>query len=400
MPETAKHFVDDPTHAVIASLRSLTLTNPSLLFDEPNKIVYRHPASLTSPGERIALVGGGGSGHEPGFAGYVGQGLLTACVAGTIFASPGAEQIRTCLANRLPEESKGILVVLMNYTGDVLNFGMGVEKARAIGKKVEMVVVADDVGVGRAKGGKVGRRGISGTALVVKICGALAELGASLEDTARIGKLAGENVVSVAASLSRVHIPGRPNIDAIEEAERLPIGVVEIGMGIHNETGCEQVETDLPGTIKIMLAQMLNQDDKDRAYVNIERSDPIVMLINNFGGLSNLELGAVTTEIWSQLGREYGLKPQRVITGTFVGSLNGFGFGISIMRLVDTGFGPGKSMLELIDYPAEAIGWPAPIKKETWEKKYESNQENEKSSEEETKPSNLRSERPANIYLL
>ncbi|KAL9118203.1 MAG: hypothetical protein Q9187_005256 [Circinaria calcarea] len=394
MPKTAKHFVNDPNHAVVASLRSLTLTNPSLLVDEPNKIVYRHPASLTSPAQRIALIGGGGSGHEPGFAGYVGQGLLTACVAGTIFASPSAEQIRTCLAHRLPEESKGTLVILMNYTGDVLNFGMGVEKARAMGKKVEMVVVADDVGVGRAKGGKVGRRGISGTALVVKICGALAELGASLEDTARIGKLAGENIVSVAASLSRVHIPGRPSTDAIEEAERLPIGVMEIGMGIHNETGCEKVETDLPGTIKIMLAQMLNQDDEDRAYVNIERSDPIVMLINNFGGLSNLELGAVTTEVWSQLGREYGLKPQRVITGTFVGSLNGFGFGISIMKLVDTGFGPGKSMLELIDYPAEAIGWPAPIKKDTWEKIYELNQEKKKPGEKETKPSNLRTAEP------
>ena len=343
--------------------------------------------------DRISLIGGGGSGHEPGFAGYVGQGLLTACVAGTIFASPSAQQIRTCLAHRVPEESKGTLVVVMNYTGDVLNFGMGVEKARATGRKVEMVVVADDVGVGRAKGGKVGRRGISGTALVVKICGALAEMGGSLEDTARIGQLAAENVVSIAASLSRVHVPGRPSEDTMEETERLPHGVVEIGMGIHNESGCERVETDLPGIVKIMLAQMLNQDDKDRAYLKIEKSDPTVMLINNFGGLSNLELGAITTEVWSQLGRDYSLKPQRIMSGTFVGSLNGLGFGISIMKLVDTGLEPGKSMLELIDFPAEGIGWPAPIRKETWEKRYESNEEEEKPDDEGIKPSNLRSKR-------
>lgn len=280
----------------------------------------------------------------------------------------------------------------MNYTGDVLNFGMGVEKARAMGRKVEMVVVADDVGVGRAKGGKVGRRGISGTALVVKICGALAEMGGSLEDTARIGQLAGKNVVSVAASLSRVHVLGRTTEDAMEEIKRLPLGVVEIGMGIHNEPGCERVETNLPGTIKIMLAQMLNQEDEDRAYLMVERSDPTVILINNFGGLSNLEISAIITEAWTQLAKDYGLKPQRIISGTFVGSLNGLGFGISIMRLADTGLGPGKSMLELIDYPAEAIGWQAPIRKETWEKSYDSNQGKETPDEEETKPSNLRSE--------
>ena len=361
------------------------------MFDQQNKIIYRHPASLTSPKDKISLICGGGSGHEPGFPGYVGRGLLTACVAGTIFASPSAQQIRTCLAHRLPQKSKGTLVIVMNYTGDVLNFGMGVEKARALGKKVEMVIVADDVGVGRAKGGKVGRRGIAGAVLVVKICGALAEMGASIEETARTARLAGENVVSIAASLSRVHVPGRPGEDVKEEAERLPAGVTEIGMGIHNEPGCEQVNTDLPDTVKKMLAQLLDQEDKDRAYVKIEKSDPIVMLINNFGGLSNLELGAITTEVWTQLGRDYDLKPLRVITGTLNGSLNGLGFGISIMKMADSGLGTGKSLLELIDFPAEAIGWPTPIKTETWETKYDEMQEIQ-ISDEHIQPSNLRSE--------
>ena len=365
------------------------------MFDESNKIIYRHPASISSAGEKISLICGGGSGHEPGFPGYVGRGLLTACVAGTVFASPGAEQIRTCLAHRLPPESKGTLVIVMNYTGDVLNFGMGVEKARATGKKVEMVIVGDDVGVGRAKGGKVGRRGISGAVLVVKVCGALAEMGASLEETARIGRLAAKNVVSVAASLSRVHVPGRPSEDVAEEAKRLPVGVTEIGMGIHNEPGCEQVETELSGTVQKMLAQMLDPKDTDRAYVEIHQSDQTVMLINNFGGLSNLELGAITTEVSSQLNKDYGLKPLRIITGTLNGSLNGLGFGISIMKLADTGLGHGKTLLELIDFSAEAIGWPAPIKKETWENNYkELKQEIAASGDEEKMSSNLRSELP------
>ncbi|MCJ1401621.1 hypothetical protein MMC11_004837 [Xylographa trunciseda] len=386
---SAKHFLDDASHAVVTALRSLTITNPSLVFDEPNKIVYRHPSSISSSHEKVSLICGGGSGHEPAFAGYVGRGLLTACVAGSIFASPSAEQIRTCLAHRLPPDSPGTLVIVMNYTGDVLNFGMGVEKARAMGREVEIVVVEDDVGVGREKGGKVGRRGISGACLVVKACGALAEMGISLEDTARIGRLIGQNVVSVAVSLSRTHVPGRPVEDAAEEAERLPFGTMEIGMGIHNEPGCEKLETDLPGVVSKMLAQLLDQSDGDRAYIKIQEADQTVMLVNNFGGLSNLELGAITTEVWTQLGKTYGIKPVRVITGVLNGSLNGLGFGISLLKLVDTGLGQKKSMLELIDFPCEAIGWPAPISTQTWEGSYKDIQHKEDSSET-IKPSNLR----------
>ena len=279
----------------------------------------------------------------------------------------------------------------MNYTGDVLNFGMGVEKARAMGKKVDMIVVQDDVGVGRAKSGKVGRRGISGAVLVVKVCGALAEMGASLQETGRVGTLAGENVVSVAASLSRVHVPGRPAEDAKEEEERLGMGIAEIGMGIHNEPGCEKVETDLPGLVKKMLAQLLDLGDKDRAYLKIEETDQTILLINNFGGLSNLELGAITTEVVTQLEKGYGLRPVRIVAGTFNGSLNGLGYGISIMKLVETGLGEGKTMLDLFDAPTEAIGWPAQITRETWKTKYDSIEEKGETEEQETKPSNLRS---------
>ena len=353
-------------HAVVTALKSLTLTNPSLAFDEPNKIVYRHPESVDEADKKISLICGGGSGHEPAWVGYVGKGLLTACVAGTIFASPGAEQVRTCVAHRLPEKSKGLLVIVMNYTGDVLNFGMGAEKARAMGQDVEMIITGDDVGVGRAKGGKVGRRGIAGGVLVIKTCGALAEMSGSLKDVAQLGRLVGDNLVSVAASLSRVHVIGRPVSDADEENERLPMGNIEIGMGIHNEPGCEQLQTDLPGGVQKMLAQLLDQNDKDRAYVKIDKSDDVVMLINNFGGLSNLELGAITNEVWNQLTGTWGIRPIRVYTGVFNGSLNGLGFGITLLRLVDTGLGPNKSMLELIDAPAEGVGWPAPMHPSSW----------------------------------
>ena len=285
-----------------------------------------------------------------------------------------------------------MLVIATNYTGDVLNFGMGVEKARALGKKVEMVVVGDDVGVGRAKGGKVGRRGLSGTALVVKICGALAERGVGLEDCARVGRLVVNNLVSLGASLSRVHVPGHSIEEAKEEEERLGPGLVEIGMGIHNEPGCEQVKTDLPGLVTTMLGQMLDQSDKDRAYVRIGKADETVLLINNFGGVSNLELGAITAEVTSQLERSYGLKPRRIISGTLFGSLDGPGFIVSVLRLADTGLGTGKSLLDLIDAPVNAIGWPRCVTGETWEKTYKPALEKTDEEEDEIKPSNLKRE--------
>lgn len=119
---------------------------------------------------------GGGSGHEPAFAGYVGKGFLDASAAGTIFASPSAEQIRKAVMDCVDNE-KGVLIIPMNYTGDVLNFGMATEKARAAGIKTEFFAINDDVGVGKKKGGKVGRRGISGGILILKIVSALAEAG-------------------------------------------------------------------------------------------------------------------------------------------------------------------------------------------------------------------------------
>jgi triose/dihydroxyacetone kinase / FAD-AMP lyase (cyclizing) len=136
---------------------------------------------------------------------------------------------------------------------------------------------------------------------------------------------------------------------------------------IHNEPGSHKVKATLPELVKIILAQMLDPDDADRHYVNITQSDQIVLFMNNLGGVSMLELAGITAEICKQLKDDYGLVPVRVISGTFLTSLNGMGFSASILKLADTGLGQGKSMLELLDLPAEAVGWAAPIKPETWD---------------------------------
>src|SRR4051794_8725323 len=127
---SSKHFINDPTHLVNTALHSLTLVNPNVALDAEHKVVYRRPSDALP--RQVSIISGGGSGHEPSFAGMVGPGVLSAAVAGTIFASPSAEQVRRAITGRV-DTDKGVLVVVMNYTGDVLNFGMAVEKAKAAG---------------------------------------------------------------------------------------------------------------------------------------------------------------------------------------------------------------------------------------------------------------------------
>ncbi|KAH8801698.1 Dak1 domain-containing protein [Xylogone sp. PMI_703] len=378
----AKHFINDPAHLVNSALHALTLTNPSVALDADNKIAYRRPGGPS----QVSIISGGGSGHEPSFGGYVGNGFLAAAVAGSIFASPSTKQVYKAITSRVDTE-KGVLVTVMNYTGDILNFGMAVEKAKAAGVNVEMVVVGDDVGVGREKGGKVGRRGIAGTVLVLKIAGALAAMGYSLQDVAKLARLTAENIVSVGASLAHVHVPGRALPDP-NSKENLADGEVEIGMGIHNEPGSGRAIVDLPGMVKEMLKQLLDQNDKDRAFLNVN-SNEIVLMVNNLGGVSVLELGGITAEVVAQLEKNYNIKPVRILSGTYMTSLNGLGFSISLLNVVNTNLG-GPSMLQLLDAPSEVTGWTAPISKETWEARSTLTRDDSVGNGEEIKPSGLK----------
>ncbi|CAI9625211.1 dihydroxyacetone kinase [Alternaria burnsii] len=371
---SSRHFIHDPTHLVETALLSIPQTNPSVQCDINNKIIYRKNGA-----SQVSIVSGGGSGHEPSFASFVGAGLLSGAVAGTIFASPSAEQVRRCILHRI-QKDKGVLVIVMNYTGDVLNFGMAVEKARAAGIEVDMVVVGDDAGVGRAKGGKVGRRGIAGTVLVQKIAGALAAKGASLKDVTRMAQLVADNTVSIGSSLAHVHVPGRREAEEDELAE----GLVEIGMGIHNEAGSERKSTDLPGLVKTMLSHCLDVADQDRSFSKITDKDDVVLLVNNLGGVSPLELSGITNEVVDQLADNFKIKPVRVLAGTFMTSLNGLGFSVSLLRVADA------SMLELLDAPAEASGWSAAISSSTWARREEAKKSEEQVDEEEVQPSDLR----------
>jgi triose/dihydroxyacetone kinase / FAD-AMP lyase (cyclizing) len=159
-------------------------------------------------------------------------------------------------------------------------------------------------------------------------------------------------------------------------------------MGIHNEEGFGRVKTTLPGLVSTMLKQLLDQSDKDRGFINIQGGEDIVLLINNLGGISQLELGAITAEVTSQLDGSYRLKPRRILCGTYMSSLNGQGFSITLLRL------RSESWLGLIDAPASASGWLPPVEASNWNQTQEVNGSNQDNFEahEKVSPSNLRSE--------
>lgn len=257
---------------------------------------------------------------------------------------------------------------------------MAVEKAKAAGIDARQIVMGDDAGVGRAKGGKVGRRGIAGTVLIHKIAGALAATGASLDEVEKAAQAVADNTVSIGSSLDHVHVPGRKD----NEGGSLKSNEVEIGMGIHNEPGSEITTSELPETVKTMLRYMLDSKDEDRAFSDISNSDESVLLINNLGGVSVLELGGITTEVVSQLEKDYGIKPVRILAGTFMTSLNGLGFSISLLKVTDLGV--GKSVLELLDAPSEASGWSAAISSKTWTNKPSQTREDGGGKSVENKP--------------
>ncbi|MEO0428797.1 MAG: dihydroxyacetone kinase subunit DhaK [Pseudomonadota bacterium] len=225
---------------------------------------------------KVALVSGGGSGHEPSHAGFVGQGMLTAAVCGEVFASPSVDAV---LAGILAVTGKaGCLLIVKNYTGDRLNFGLAAERARAQGFKVSMVIVDDDVALPDLPQA----RGVAGTLFVHKIAGALAEQGADLEAVTEAAQRVVDGVVSIGMSLDTCTVPGA------EKEARIGAGKAELGLGIHGEPGIEQV--DFAGA-------------RDAMEMVVERlaprlgAGPHVALLNNLGSTTPLEMAVLAEEL-------------------------------------------------------------------------------------------------------
>lgn len=281
---------------------------------------------------RVAVISGGGSGHEPAHAGFVGKGMLTAAVCGDLFASPSVDAVLNAIVAVTGD--RGCLLIVKNYTGDRLNFGLAAEKAKRYGLKVEMVIVADDIALPDNKQ----PRGIAGTALVHKIAGDAAERGKSLNEVRDIARQACDNLWSLGVAMQTCNLPRSD-----DEEGRIKKGHVELGLGIHGEPGASVVDTqNSRRIIETLVKPLMEQAGKGRFAV----------LINNLGGVSALEMALLTKELAHSALKEqiaYLIGPAPLVS-----SLDMKGFSLSLLKLNDAF---EKALTESV----ETLGWQKPV---------------------------------------
>lgn len=324
----SRFFLNDRKRLVDDAIEGLVLSAPHgnllrLEVDPAIRIVARSDWDKS----RVAIISGGGSGHEPAHAGFVGKGMLTAAVCGDVFASPSVDAVLNAIVAVTGD--RGCLLIVKNYTGDRLNFGLAAEKAKRYGLKVEMVIVADDIALPENKQ----PRGIAGTAFVHKIAGYAAEQGKSLSEVHVIAQRACDSVFSLGLAMETCNLPGH------EAEERIKPGQVELGLGIHGEPGASTVNSHNSKALVDTLAQTL------KASVGDSR---VAVLINNLGGVSELEMAMLTKELAHSALREqiaYLIGP-----ATLVSSLDMKGFSFSLLMLNDAS---EQALLAEV----ETVGW-------------------------------------------
>ena len=281
---------------------------------------------------RVAVISGGGSGHEPAHAGFVGKGMLTAAVCGDLFASPSVDAVLNAIVAVTGD--RGCLLIVKNYTGDRLNFGLAAEKAKRYGLKVEMVIVADDI----ALPDNQQPRGIAGTALVHKIAGYAAEQGKSLYEVRDLARQACDNLWSLGLAMRTCSLPGSD-----EEEGRIRQGHVELGLGIHGEPGASVVDTQNSKILIDTLVKPLQEKAGEGR---------LAVLINNLGGVSALEMVQLTKEL-----AHSAMKDQiawLIGPAPLVSSLDMKGFSLSFLKLNDT-------FEQALNAPVETLGWQRPV---------------------------------------
>lgn len=329
-----KKLINKPERVVDEMLEGLVTLDPNLFRLSDHNVLVRADADELRD-RQVALISGGGSGHEPAHAGYVGAGMLSAAVAGEIFTSPSARSVLAAI--RAVAGEPGALLIVKNYTGDRLNFGLAAEIARAEGVLVDVVTVADDVALGGAKD-HAGRRGIAGTVLIHKIAGAAAAEGKDLPQVAAIAQAAVNELGSMGVSLSAGTSPlvGKPSFTLGDE--------VELGLGIHGEPGIERVPLRPADELADeMLARITKA-------LRLRPGERVAVLINNLGATTPMELGIVARRAFFGLAQRE-LVVERMYAGTFLSSLDMAGVSISLLRVND-------ERLRLLDAPTGAPAWP------------------------------------------
>ncbi|MFJ6654026.1 dihydroxyacetone kinase subunit DhaK [Microbacterium sp. NPDC091313] len=324
-----KKFINAPTDVLADALRGVQAAHPELRVDAENRVILR--GEPTREG-KVALVSGGGSGHEPMHGGFVGRGMLDAACAGEVFTSPTPDQMLA--ADKAVDSGAGVLHIVKNYTGDVLNFEMAAELAAAEGIRVEQVVVADDVAV-QDSTWTAGRRGVGTTVILEKIVGAAAEEGADLDALHALAVRVADSGRSMGVALTSCTVPaaGKPTFD-------LPDDQMEVGVGIHGEPGRERRPLATAAEIARMLV--------DPILADVDAAGPAIVMLSGLGATPLIELYLMWGEV-APLLADAGVQVERVLVGDYITSLDMAGCSLTVVKADD-------EMLRLWDAPVVTPG--------------------------------------------
>jgi phosphoenolpyruvate---glycerone phosphotransferase subunit DhaK len=326
-----KKFINAPDDVVREALAGMAAAHSDLRVDLENQIVVRADAPRSG---KVGLLSGGGSGHEPLHGGFVGVGMLDAAAPGEIFTSPVPDQILA--ATKAVDGGAGVVHIVKNYTGDVMNFQMAAELAGEDGVTVETVLVDDDVAVEDSTW-TAGRRGTGATVFVEKICGALAEEGGSVKDVAAIGRRVNEASGSFAVALTPATTPasGKPGFD-------LPGDEMEVGVGIHGEPGRRREKVQPANQIAATAVQSVLNDKP------LARGDRAIVMVNGLGGTPLIELYVLYNHVAALLD-EAGVQIVHNLVGNLITSLDMAGMSVTILKADD-------EMIRLWEAPVNTHG--------------------------------------------
>jgi dihydroxyacetone kinase len=335
-----KKLINRPEDVVEEMLQGFSVLHPGSALLAGHKVMLRNDAEQVRE-QQVAIISGGGSGHEPAHAGYVGAGMLSAAVAGEIFTSPSSDSVFAAI--KAVSGKPGALLVVKNYTGDRLNFGVAAEMARAEGIAVETIIVNDDVAL-KGTEQATGARGLAGTVLIHKILGAAAAQGKSLAEVAAIGRAAIQSLATMGLSLSAGTSPavGKPSFELDEDE-------MELGLGIHGEPGVKRTQLQSADKLtETLLGEILN-------YGNFGEDRRVAVMVNNLGATTEMELAIVARHTVPYLESK-GYTVERIYAGTFLSSLDMAGVSISVLGINDEWLG-------WFDAPTTAPAWPNVLKR-------------------------------------
>jgi dihydroxyacetone kinase-like protein len=327
-----KKLINNPEDVVKEELMGVALAHPDLVrvHFEPNYVV-RADAPVK---DKTAVISGGGSGHEPMHGGFVGVGMLDAACPGAVFTSPTPDQMLE--ATKAVDGGAGVLHIVKNYTGDILNFEMAAELAQAEGIEVESVVIDDDVAVQDSLY-TAGRRGVGTTVLAEKICGAAAEEGRNLAHVAELCRKVSGWGRSMGMALTSCTVPhaGEPTFDLGDDE-------MEIGVGIHGEPGRTRMQLKPADEITEMLAEPILKD------LPFKKGDKVIAMVNGMGGTPVIELYIVYRKL-AQICEKHGVQIARNLVGNYITSLEMAGCSITLLKADD-------ELLHLWDAPVKTPG--------------------------------------------